>query len=161
MTVKPNVHIIEHQGEDALALVKENIESLSLSNVTRIRVEIEADDPITKRTDTQPSEEPEPEPREEPDKELGSSFVDVSVYPGGDTFHALDTLYELDDFVESSIIVQQSPQFNEGDSLSNMLWNQVERGLVEKKTHPRDGRKNVYKITGKGRKAVEAARGRK
>lgn len=181
-----NSLIIEQVGADCLETVQSRLKDLHLEGVTRVRVEIDAEEPIRANGNTdvgvggsesrESTSTPEPagggvadaggdavgeagavgeadagcEPLAD-----GSSSV-ITIGEGSDAYHALEQLAELDRFVESRIVRQQSPNFSDGDNMAAVLWGPANHGFVEKKPHPDDGRKNVYKITEKGKRVVGA-----
>lgn len=80
-------------------------------------------------------------------------------HTGGATWHVIKMMYERrnEGFFNITQIQQFTPNEHgiEDTSISQILWNLADRGHVEKKPHPDDGRKKVYKITGKGIDTVE------
>lgn len=168
--------IIEQSGTDCLETVQSRLKDLHLEGVTRVRVEIDAEHPIRPNGDTDvgvsgsEARESSPEPAgngeadagddagEEADVDseplAGGESTVITIGEGTDAYHALEQLAELDRFVESTVVRHQSPHFSDGDNMAAVLWGPANHGFVEKKPHPDDGRKNVYKITSKGKRAV-------
>lgn len=154
---------LESEGNTALSLLKRVLSDVKLRSVTRIRIEIEADEPLVLEDRREaPQQEPEPEPEaDEGEPSLINGMREERVpHVGTDTdgYAILEQLEELDDFVDSPTIRQQSSRFSEGESLSGALWSLADRGLIEKKQHPQDGRKKVYKLTSKGKAALDKQR---
>lgn len=85
----------------------------------------------------------------------------VEFQKDGATWAILETLYERRDagFLKLSEVQQFLPNgTGAGNSLSAFLGSLENRGFVEKRNHPRDGRRRIYQITGKGAEAVEVNR---
>ena len=41
------------------------------------------------------------------------------------------------------------------DKASGIMWDLAERGIIEKKSHPEDGRRNVYRLSDFGEKSID------
>lgn len=92
-----------------------------------------------------PKEETEPSPEEKHIPKLQED---------GHTYAVLEWVAELDDYITVAQMRDQAP--NEIANLSNLssvMWDLADRGLV----HKQDGNGNInsYKVTSKGRKALE------
>lgn len=137
-------------------------------NVTRISIEIESrkpfeiDLPAEEGVETESTDEPDPEPEPETESaQTAQTEHDVTTFQqSSNTWPIIKMLYERRDegFLEIPEIRQFTP--NEAgipeSQFSKVCWDLWNRGLLDKKDHDDDGRKNVYKITGKGVDAVEA-----
>jgi len=98
-------------------------------------------------------DEPEPDESEIEDEGITRFNEDSRAY------EVAKVLYQRSD--EGFLKLQQVQQFVpietgvDEASISQVLWDLADRGLVEKKNDPDDGRKKTYKITGKGKRSVE------
>lgn len=182
---QPDTHNLnlEAETDESLSLIQFLLKHIDLNgDITRIRIELESESAFdiseVVTDDLVTDTEPEPE-RDEPDdlepvddglKEPPKSedpepeFVNddlVRFDEDSDAFAVAKMLYERrnEGFLELGEVQQFTP--NEAGvadmRFSKVLWDLANRGMVEKKDHPDDGRMNIYKLTSRGIRSVEAA----
>lgn len=126
-------------------------------SVTRLRVEIESEQPLSMKDlpevqeSEPPVEEEEPEPESEPAPEFRQT--DSFAYKITKALVEADRHLHLDELEDAMGGPSKAPE-----NLSGNLYSLVNRGYVDKKkkAHPqRDRKMYSYTVTSKGREAVE------
>lgn len=162
----------EVTGPNSLQILKFVLGAIDTKNVNRIRVEIDADQPLELNgaglPDQQQTEDPEPDEDTDGENEAASEPRVTEendtwpaglpyLYEGSDPRHVAETMYDHDSYLHSDEIAQMIPSdadFNRSQ-ISRTLYTLVEKGLVDKQDSDRDGRMKKYRLTDKGRAVVE------
>lgn len=168
----------EVTGPNSLQILKFVLGAVDTRNVQRIRVEIEADDPLelngaatllaeqqTKDEDTETDEDGEDatddsdgsSEQREPEEEQTSPTHLPNLHSDSDARHVAETMYKHDTYLHSDEIADMIPNdanFNKR-TISRTIYGLVERGMVDKQDSDRDGRMKKYRLTDKGRAVIE------
>jgi len=137
---------LEVEAGNAKEVIQSVFETVSGEDVQRIRVEVEATDGFCLDS----SEVIQNGVDEGVNFRLGSKSCSLAVL----SYHLRDEDWlELDELREGCPMPldEKFPK----EKASGILWDLAERGVIEKKNHPEDGRLNVYRITEFGAKSVE------
>lgn len=165
MTDTPHSLVIELDGASDPKIVNATLSSIDFGAVETIRVEIESKDPL----EAQPVERQPPRPEQPVETETDSrpTEEDSKKCLGADSHFRklLAVMDEHDSFLPAAKIRGNIPDDYGIDAsrVSTVLYKLADRGLVEKKEADkfdqlRGNAKYVYKITGKGRQALERTR---
>ena len=154
-------------GEGCFQLIQQFFKEVETDGeITHIEISLESTKPIQKdgatptplTQETPNNSSEQTETKDTTPTENGESEDIVSFNPDSDPYTVAKTLLDRRDagFIELGQIQQFVPN-DAGipdERFSPILWDMSNRGLVEKKDHPEDGRKNVYRLTDKGVNSV-------
>lgn len=170
--------VFESETDNPEQLLQYILQSVELSDITRVRMELDASAAIrldgetdavvqTESSDTGsgPEDAPAAQQESEADQQAQQEEQEEQEDEGVVRFHessaaytVAKTLYERND---QFLLIDQIQQFTSDTSgipdgrFSNILWDLADRGLVEKRQSSEDGRKKEYKLTSKGIQSIE------
>lgn len=159
---------IEQSGPDALTIVSELLKHVDVGStgIKRVSVQIDTTDTVSyvNGDEIEATEMNLAVPLDSTSNTGDESETDFATFQGeSNAFIVAAALYQIngDDFVEIEAIqdVVADTADIESSDYSAALWDLSDRGLVDKKDHPSDGRKNVYRLSERGTLSVKQSLG--